>query len=71
MQILARLAEKGNDWYRDHLLDMVIERYAKEEREGELTGLIMEYGSPLQRIHHLIRMGRVQEAIDIVIREFS
>ncbi|GBC97078.1 hypothetical protein HRbin16_02897 [bacterium HR16] len=68
-QILARLAEKGNDWYRDHLLDMVIERYAKEGREEELTGLIMDYGSPLQRIHHLIRMGRVQEAIDIVIRE--
>lgn len=69
MQILARLTEKENDWYRDHLLDMVIERYANEEREEELTDLIMEYGSSLQRIHHLVRMGRLQEAVDIVIRE--
>lgn len=64
-QILARLKEEKDEWHREHLLDILIERYDDEEREDELTGLIMEYGSTLQRIHHLLWLGRVQEAMNL------
>lgn len=66
-QILARLKEERDKWHREYLLDLLVERYANEQREAEITELIMEYGSPLQRIHHLLGLGRVQEAMDIAI----
>ncbi len=68
---LRREMQQARDWGREVLVRFLTARLEMTGRETEADALVLEHGTSQQRAFLLIRLDRVEEAVDVARQHFA
>jgi uncharacterized Zn finger protein len=68
---LRREMQQARDWGREVLVRFLTARLEMAGRETEADAFVLEHGTSQQRAFLLIRLGRVEKAVDIARQHFA